>query len=485
MQIRNRATINSTTITAAVKLLCEKAGYFLPEDVYKGLQQIHANETSELAKSFYSDIFINAYLAQSSKRPICQDTGLAVIFIEIGQQVTLEGDDLESAINEGVRQAYKDGYLRKSVVNDPVFERKNTGDNTPAIIHTRIVSGDKIKIKVAPKGGGSENMSALKMFKPAEGPEAIIKFVADTVKNAGPNPCPPIQVGVGIGGTMEVAALLAKRALLNPVGKNTEFEQKILDAVQATGVGAQGMGGSQTAFSVSVEMHPCHIASMPVAVNINCHAARHAEMEIDENTVIPKEVEPEFEVPETLNQFQDDIREIQLPLKVEDIAGLKAGDRLLLSGELITGRDAAHKKLIELIKNNQELPVQVKDQVIYYVGPCPAKGDEVIGPAGPTTSGRMDAYAPALMDLGLKGMIGKGSRNQAVIDSIKKNKALYFVATGGAACYIAQKIKAMEVVTYPELGPEAIYRLKVEKFPVTVCIDSEGNNIYAPNSRTL
>lgn len=483
--------IQSSTITKAVSLLCEQASYFLPQDVFEGLQAIYSKEESELARNLLDEVFLNAYLAAKSKRPICQDTGLAVIFIDIGQNVIIEGADLILAINKGVEQAYSKGFLRKSIVNDPVFERKNTGTNTPAVIHIRIVPGSKVKITVAPKGGGSENMSALRMLKPAEEVEGVINFVVETVKNAGPNPCPPIHVGVGIGGTMEYAAFNAKKALLNKVipeveleekaktDKNAELEFRILKEIQKLGIGSQGLGGTQTAFAVSVEMSPCHIASMPVAVNINCHAARHAEIILDGNTQLPDNIEPNFEIP--LPEKKIDLsnsKKINLPLTNEDISSLKAGDKVLLTGTLYTARDAAHKKLMECIKNNEKMPFDITGQTIYYVGPCPAKENEVIGPCGPTTSGRMDSYAPELLDRGLAGMIGKGFRSPAVIEAIKANKAVYFVATGGAGVLIAQKIKKAEVIAYPELGPEAIYKLSVEDFPVTVCIDSEGNNYY-------
>lgn len=486
-----RSIINTSVITNAVSLLCQQANYYLPEDVYKGLQAIYSKESSKLSKSLLDEVFLNASLAAEIERPICQDTGLVIVFVEVGQNVAIEGKNLETAINNGVEQAYTEGFLRKSIVDDPVFERKNTKTNTPAIIHTKIVPGSKVKITVAPKGGGSENMSTLRMLKPAEGVEGIINFVVDTIKNAGANPCPPIHVGVGIGGSMEYAAILAKKALLNKVipeaeleklaqnDKKAELELKIMQKIQKLGIGVQGLGGTQTAFAVSVEMHPCHIASMPVAVNINCHAARHAEIILDENSQILDKLKPSFDIPfQAESADTSSFKKLDLPLKNEDISELKAGDKVLLTGILYTARDAAHKRLIECIKNNVEMPVDIKEQTIYYVGPCPAKDNEVIGPAGPTTSGRMDIYAPELLNLGLKGMIGKGYRSPAVIEAIKANKAVYFVATGGTASLLAQKIKQAEVVAYPDLGPEAIHKLYVENFPVIVCIDSNGDNYY-------
>lgn len=483
--------INTSEITKAVKLLCQHANYYLPEDVYDGIKNMLACENSKLAKSLLNEILENAYLAYDKSRPICQDTGLAVIFIEIGQDVELLGDDLRTAIDNGVKEAYTEGFLRKSVVDDPLFERKNTKTNTPAIIHFNIVPGNKVKIIVAPKGGGSENMSAVKMLKPSEGEAGVIKFVVDTVRQAGSNPCPPINVGVGIGGTMEYAAYLSKKALLREIiplkeleekaksDKKAELELKILKEIQNLGIGTQGLGGSLTALGVSVEFQPCHIASLPVAVNINCHAARHAEITLTDKTVISDEIFSIFKIPpHSAAGESTQAKSIKLPLKEEDIVNLKAGDTVLLSGPMYTGRDAAHKRLIETLNQKQPLPVDLKGQTIYYVGPCPAKENEVIGPAGPTTSGRMDAYAPILLNLGLKGMIGKGFRNENVIEAIKANKGIYFVATGGAGVLLAQRIKKAEVVAYEDLGPEAIYKLEVENFPVTVCIDCQGNNYY-------
>lgn len=483
--------INTSQITKAVKLLCQQANYFLPQDVFEGIQDMYLNEKSELGKKLLNEIITNAFLAAKTKRPMCQDTGLTVVFIDIGQNVILEGANLTDAINEGVKEAYAEGYLRKSIVENPIFGRKNTQTNTPAVVHTQIVPGNTVRIIVAPKGGGSENMSTLKMLKPAEGVDGVVNFVVESVKNAGANPCPPINVGVGIGGSMEKAAYLAKKALLNHIVPLEELKEKaktdekaalelrILEEIQKLGIGTQGLGGSLTAFGVSVEMYPCHIASLPVAVNINCHAARHAEITLGENTQVEEKLEPKFEIPQPEEiKVSKDTKRITLPLKEEDIRNLKAGDTVLLNGYLYTGRDAAHKRLINCLDNNEPLPVDLKGQTIYYVGPCPAKYNEVIGPAGPTTSGRMDAYAPRLLDLGLKGMIGKGYRTDSVVESIKKNKAIYFVATGGAGALIAQKIKEAEVVAYPDLGPEAIYKLTIEDFPATVCIDSKGENYY-------
>ena len=490
--IKNRSEIKSSLITDAVSYLCKKAACFLLEDVYKGIKDIYSRETSETAKGFLEEILVNANIAYKTGRPICQDTGIVVVFIEIGQNVAIEGEPLETAVNQGVEKAYKEFSLRKSIIKDPVFDRINTGTNSPAVIYTEVIPGNTVKISVMLKGSGSENMSVVRMLKPSDGVEGIINFVVETVKNAGPNSCPPLHVGIGIGGTMEYAGILAKKALLSTITQlselkkftkndsKKELELKILNKIQDTGVGAEGFGGKYTAFAVSVETYPCHMASLPVAVNLNCHAARHAEIIIDENTKIPENIEPDFEIP-LLNNFIDysGYKKLYLPLENENIENLNAGDRVLLTGTIYTARDAAHKKLFQQLKDSKELPFSLQNQVIYYAGPCPAAQNEVIGPVGPTTSERMDAYTPKLLDWGLKGTIGKGRRSAEVVESIRKNKAVYFAATGGAACLISEKIKSAKVIAYPELGAEAVYRLEVEDLPVVVCIDSKGNDFYS------
>ncbi|HSA07028.1 MAG TPA: fumarate hydratase [Candidatus Gastranaerophilales bacterium] len=487
----NLSYIKSSLITDAVCFLCRKAACILPEDVYIGINELYSKETSETARGFLEEILVNAEIAAETQRPICQDTGITVVFIEIGQNVFIEGEDLESAVNNGVAKAYQQFFLRKSVVENPIFNRKNTQTNTPAVIHTQIVHGNSVKITVLPKGSGSENMSAVKMLKPSDGIDEIVNFVLETVKNAGANSCPPLHVGIGIGGTMEYAALLSKKALLNKImplselkkaaktDEKKELELRIFLEIQKTKIGAEGFGGNSTAFAVNIETYPCHIAGLPIAVNLNCHAARHAEIIIDENTIIPDKLQTKFEISKYRNKIDySKYKKLTLPLENKDIIDLKAGDRVLLTGEIYTARDAAHKKLIEALKSNKELPFELKNQIIYYTGPCPAMADEIIGPAGPTTALRMDKYTPQLLDLGLKGMIGKGGRGYEVLESIKKNKAIYFVATGGAGCLISQKIKSADIIAYPELGPEAIYKLVVEDFPVIASIDSEGNTVF-------
>jgi len=460
--------IHTDEIIAVVERLCVEANYFLGEDVLKAFDRCRASEESPLGKDTFTRLIENAAIARKERVPICQDTGMAVIFVELGQGMHIEGMDLTEAINQGVRQGYVNGFLRKSIVKDPTFDRINTRDNTPAVIHYDIVPGDLLKITVAPKGFGSENMGNIRMFKPSEGIEGIIKFVVDTVDRAGGNPCPPIIVGVGVGGNMEKAAILAKKSLLRTVGEHnldpnwSKVEDEILERVNKLGIGPQGLGGTQTAMAVFIETYPTHIAGMPVAVNINCHAARHKYIEMSgRETLVTK-----------------GNRVIQTPLTKEKVAGLKAGDSVLISGTIYTGRDAAHEKIVEAIDRGEELPFDIKDQIIYYMGPSPGKPGRVIGSAGPTTSYRMDSYAPKLIAHGLTGMLGKGLRSAEVIKSMKEHGAVYFVTTGGAGAFLSKCIKSTEVVAYPELGPEKVSKLTVENLPAIVAIDASGNNIY-------
>lgn len=460
--------IHTDEIIVAVERLCIEANYFLGEDVLKALDRCRALEESPLGKSTFTRLIENAAIARKERVPICQDTGMAIIFVELGQEMHIEGMDLTEAINQGVRQGYVNGFLRKSMVKDPTFDRMNTKDNTPAVIHYDIVPGDLLKITVVTKGFGSENMGDLKMLKASDGIDGIIKFVVDTVDRAGGNPCPPIIVGVGVGGNMEKAAILAKKSLLRTVGEHhpdpnwSKVEDEILERVNKLGIGPQGLGGTQTAMSVFIETYPTHIAGMPVAVNINCHAARHKYIEMSgRETIVTKG-----------NQV------IQTPLTKKKLADLKAGDSVLISGIIYTGRDAAHKKIVEAIDSGEELPFDIKDQIIYYMGPSPGKPGQVIGSAGPTTSYRMDSYAPKLIAHGLTGMLGKGIRSTEVIKSMKEHGAVYFVTIGGAGAFLSKCIKSVEVVAYPELGPEKVSKLTVEDLPAIVAIDASGNDIY-------
>lgn len=479
--------IKSEKITEAVSNLCKQANIYISKDVYKALLNSYQEETSEKSRNALGQILENLRIAAELKRPMCQDTGIVIVFAEIGQNIIIEGKNFEEAVNLGVEKAYIENFFRKSTVKDPIFERINTGNNTPAIIHTSIVSGNSIKISVCLKGAGSENMSTAIMLKPSAGIEGVIDFVVETVKNAGANPCPPIRLGIGIGGTLEYAAVLSKKALFQEVKTEQELttlsennklaalELDILKKTNSLKIGTAGLGGNTTVFGINILTYSTHIASLSVAVTINCHASRHAEAEIFENDIKYDFENFQYQF-ENINIENQNLKKLNTE-DIESLRNLKAGEQVLLKGFVYTARDAAHKRMMECIDKGQDLPVEIKDKIIYYVGPCPAKENEIIGPAGPTTSSRMDKYVPILMkQKGLLGSIGKGNRSEEVINSIKDNKGVYFIATGGAACLLAQKIISAEVIAYPDLGPEAIYKLELQDFPVTVAIDSTGCN---------
>lgn len=482
------SSIEAQRITEVVSNLCKQANIYITRDLYNALWDSYVTENTIESKFILDQMLENINLASKHIRPICQDTGIVVVFIEVGQNVHIKNGLLEDSINKGVEKAYRENYFRKSIVQSPIFNRVNTGNNSPAVIHTKIVEGNSIKIILSIKGCGSENMSTLKMLKPSDGIEGIVDFVIETIKNAGSNPCPPIRLGIGIGGTMEYAALLAKKSLTLPIKPKKELELNarfddiakleldLLKKINEIKIGAGGLGGSTTALSVNILTAPTHIAALPLAVNINCHVSRHASAEIFDNKV-------KYNFDDFILEF-DDIPHNMENIKrvdssdVETLRNLKVGDRLLLSGEIYTARDAAHKAIFESLQKNEELPIDIKDKIIYYVGPCPAKDDEIIGPAGPTTSERMDKYTPILLEQKVLGFIGKGQRSSSVTNSIRKNNGLYLIAAGGAGILLSQKVVKAEIIAYPELGPEAIYRLKIIDFPVIVGIDSKGNDIY-------
>lgn len=475
--------ICSEKIEEAVYTLCKQANIYTTKDIYKSLINAYNNELSENAKVVIGEILQNIKLSAQSQRPLCQDTGFVTVFVELGKEVVIEGNLLNDSINKAVAKAYIENYFRKSIVDSPIFNRINTGDNTPAIIHVDITEGDSINIKVAIKGCGSENMSSIKMLKPSDGTSGIIDFVKETVKNAGSRPCPPIRLGIGIGGTFEKSAILSKKALLLPINNYNniktlseiqKLELNILNQCNELAVGAAGLGGNNTVLGVNILTYPTHIAAMPVAININCHSSRHAEAVIKQNAIHYnfEELQTEFE---TININNSAYEKIDIN-NIEKIRSLKAGSKVLLSGKILTARDAAHKKIIEILNSGNKLPFDIKDKLIYYVGPCPAKNDEVIGPCGPTTSSRMDSYTPILLQEGSLGGIGKGTRSNEVIDAIKKYKGVYFIATGGAANLLKAKVSSAKVIAFEELGPEAVYELEVVDFPVTLAIDSYGVN---------
>ena len=447
--------INTEKIKTAIKNLCQKSAVKIDKKSYEMLLETYKKEQNPDSKEILAQILQNLHLANLTQRPICQDTGQVIVFLEIGQNIFITGKHLEKAINEAVADCYNKNYLRKSV-NSPLA-RENTQNNTPAIIHTEITDSDNIKITVCLKGGGSENMSTSKMLYPAKGKDGVLEFVKETVKYASSKTCPPITIGVGIGGNLETSAINAKKALFLKT-KQTPLEKEFLDAVNSLNIGASGKGGTTTAIDLKIIETPCHIASLPVSVSLNCHAVRHS------SAIIRDEIEYDFEDYDTTEfEFSKDTKEIFVD-DIETVKNLKTGEKILLTGKIYTARDQAHKRFLE----DEKKPFEIKNSIIFYAGPCPAAPDEIIGPIGPTTSARMDVFTEKLLKMGLLGTIGKGERSDEIIKAFQKHNAVYFGATGGAASLLGQCVKSSKIIAYPELGPEALYELYVEKMPLFV-----------------
>ena len=475
-------SLTQREVSSIVSRLVQAANRELPQDVESALLVAREKEESQNGRLALDIIVENARLARQTGLPICQDTGIDVVFVKIGQEVNIEGD-LAGAVNEGIALGTAEGRLRCSVC-DPVT-RENTGDNTPAVVHIEPVAGNTLEISVLPKGCGSENMSTVTMLPPSAGKDGIVRAVADQILRAGPNPCPPGIIGIGIGGTMEKAALLAKKALLRPVGsKNSRddvarLEDRIFVQVNGLGIGPLGLGGSVTSLGVAAEIYPCHIASLPLAINIQCHAARHCTARWKNGSWLM--VQPHLSFENDVRHptaFKDRAFRIDLPFSESVIAGLRAGDWVLLNGFVYTGRDQTHRRLVKMLDSGVSLPMDLKDQLIYYVGPCPAPQGRPVGSAGPTTSYRMDAYTPRILDEGVLATMGKGKRSPEVRAAMKERGAVYFAAIGGAGAYLANCIESCELIAFPELGPEALYRMKVKDFPAIVINDVTGADFY-------
>ena len=476
--------IKTSEIEEQVAQLIQQANRFLPLDVLQAMERARDAEEDSGARLILDILLENAELSRTSGLPVCQDTGIDVVFVQAGPDCLVEGDVM-SAINSGIARGTREGYLRKSVC-DPVT-RKNTGDNTPAVVHWFVSTEPGFRLSVLPKGCGSENMSALKMLPPSAGLEGVADFVLERIRQAGPNPCPPGIAGIGIGGTMEQAALLAKKALLRPLGKSNprsdlaQLEQALLSRINGLGIGPQGLGGSTSALSVAVEAFPCHIASLPVALNIQCHAARRAVACFQDGRWKMEETGKIMATGRSgaMNSLLSLAKALDLPLSREKVSGLRAGDWVKLSGRILTGRDQTHRRLCELMDDGVSLPVELENQLIYYVGPSPAPPGHVIGSAGPTTSYRMDAYTPRILSRGVLGLMGKGKRSPDVVESIKEHGAVYLATIGGAGAFLSSCITASRVVAFEDLGPEALYELEVKDFPAVVINDSLGNDYYS------
>jgi fumarate hydratase class I len=464
--------------------------YYHPADYVEALTKAYTEESSPAAKDAMAQILVNSRLCAEGHRPICQDTGIAVVFLKIGMNVHWDATmSVADMVNEGVRRAYlqPDNVLRASILADPAGARQNTRDNTPAVIHMEVVPGDTLDVKIAAKGGGSENKAKFAMLLPADN---IADWVVNTVPGMGAGWCPPGILGIGIGGTPEKAMLLAKESLLAPIdmhelktrgpaNASEKLRLDIFERVNALGIGAQGLGGLTTVLDVKILDYPTHAASKPVAIIPNCAATRHAHFVL--NGSGPATFEPPaLDTWPTIALGSDGARRVNLDtLKREDLLNWKAGEKLLLTGKLLTGRDAAHKKLVELIQRGETLPVDFTNRFIYYVGPVNPVRHEVVGPAGPTTATRMDKFTDTLLEKsGLIGMIGKAERGPAGLDAIKKHKAVYCIAVGGAAYLVSKAIRSSRLLAFPELGMEAIYEFEVQDMPVTVAVDTGGTSVH-------
>lgn len=472
--------------------------YYHPQDFLQQMARAYATEQSAAARDAIAQILTNSRLCAEGKRPICQDTGIINVFVKAGMDIRWEGftDGLEAAINEGVRRAYldSDNPLRASIVDPPEGGRRNTKDNTPAVIQVELVPGDSLDVTVAAKGGGSENKAKLAMLNPSD---SIVDWVLKTVPTMGAGWCPPGMLGLGIGGTAEKATLLAKQALMQDIDMHELLARGPKDAVErlrvelyekvnALGIGAQGLGGLTTVLDVKILQYPTHAASKPVALIPNCAATRHVHFTLDGSGPAHLEAPSLADWPDV--QWQPDAQKSQRvnldTLTPEQVASWKPGQTLLLSGRMLTGRDAAHQRIREMLAKGEALPVDFRGRVIYYVGPVDPVRDEVVGPAGPTTSTRMDKFTEMMLaQTGLLAMIGKAERGPAAIEAIRKHRSAYLMAVGGAAYLVARAIRQAKVVAFADLGMEAVYEFEVQDMPVTVAVDAGGTSVHTTGPR--
>jgi fumarate hydratase class I len=469
--------------------------YYHPLDYIQALGEAYRHEQSAAARDAIAQILTNSRMCAQGHRPICQDTGIVVAFVKIGMGVRWDGAGMSvtDMVNEGVRRAYMhpENVLRASIVSDPAGMRKNTRDNTPAVIHMEVVPGDTVEVSVAAKGGGSENKSKFTMLNPSD---SIVDWVLKTVPAMGAGWCPPGMLGIGVGGSAEKAMVLAKEALMEPIdmhelkrrGPSNRLEElrvEICDKVNALGIGAQGLGGLTTVLDVKIRDFPTHAASLPVAIIPNCAATRHVHFVLDGSGPARFEAPRLEDWPDVHWAPAPDARRVDLArLTKQDVAGWKPGETLLLSGKLLTGRDAAHKRIADLLRKGHSLPegVDFRNRFIYYVGPVDAVRGEAVGPAGPTTATRMDKFTETMLEhTGLLGMIGKAERGPEAIDAIKRHGAVYLIAVGGAAYLVSKAIKSSRVVAFADLGMEAIYEFEVQDMPVTVAVDAAGNSVHS------
>jgi fumarate hydratase, class I len=489
--------IRQDDLIESVAAALQYISYYHPADYITHLARAYEREQGPAAKDAIAQILTNSKMSALGHRPICQDTGIVNVFLKVGMNVRWEGftGGLEDAVNEGVRRAYNhpDNTLRASVVADPHFARKNTRDNTPAVIFTEIVPGNTVDITVAAKGGGSENKSKMVMMNPSD---SLVDWVLKTVPTMGAGWCPPGMLGIGIGGTAEKAVLLAKESLMEDLdmyelqAKSSRGEAltpvetlrlELYEKVNALGIGAQGLGGLTTVLDVKIKMYPTHAASKPVAMIPNCAATRHAHFVLDGSGPVYLEA-PSLDLWPDVNWAPDTEKSTRVDLNTltkEQVAAWKPGQTLLLNGKMLTGRDAAHKRIQDMLARGEKLPVDFTNRVIYYVGPVDPMGDEAVGPAGPTTATRMDKFTDMMLSqTGLIAMIGKAERGPTAIEAIQKHRSAYLMAVGGAAYLVSKAIKHAQVVGFADLGMEAIYEFDVVDMPVTVAVDAGGTSAH-------
>ncbi len=482
------------TVAAALQYI----SYYHPADYIAHLARAYEREQGPAAKDAIAQILTNSRMCAEGHRPICQDTGIVNVFLKIGMDLRFEGfpGSLQEAVDEGVRRAYldPDNKLRASILADPIFDRRNTRDNTPAVVHMSLVPGHTLDITVAAKGGGSENKSKFKMMNPSDD---LVAWVLETVPTMGAGWCPPGMLGIGVGGTAEKAMLLAKEALMEPIdmaellarGPANRLEAlriELYEKVNALGIGAQGLGGLSTVLDVKIATWPTHAAGKPVAMIPNCAATRHAHVVMDGSGAAYLEP-PGLDLWPDVHWAPDTQRSRRVDLDTltpAEVASWKPGDTLLLNGRMLTGRDAAHQRIVDLLARGEALPVDFTNRVIYYVGPVDPVRDEVVGPAGPTTATRMDKFTETMLArTGLLAMIGKAERGPVAIEAIRRHRSAYLMAVGGAAYLVAKAIRSARVVGFEDLGMEAIYEFEVKDMPVTVAVDASGSSVHETGPR--
>src|SRR5580704_9331494 len=490
------ATIKQSDFITSVADALQYISYYHPEDFITNLTRAYELEESPAAKDAMAQILINSRMSAEGHRPVCQDTGIVTAFVKLGMETRWDNDGkplltVQQMVDEGIRRAYNDpdNKLRASILRDPAFSRKNTGDNTPSVVSVEMVPGGEVDVTVAAKGGGSEAKSKFAMLNPSD---SIVDWVLKTVPTMGAGWCPPGMLGIGIGGTAEKAMVMAKESLMEPIdiqeliargpkGWLEELRVELYEKVNALGIGAQGLGGLTTVLDVKIMAAPTHAASKPVAIIPNCAATRHLHFSLDGSGVAKLAV-PSLDAWPKVQWVADaaSSRRVDLnTLTKEEVASWQPGQRLLLSGKMLTGRDAAHKRISDMLAKGEPLPVDFKNRVIYYVGPVDPVRDEAVGPAGPTTATRMDKFTELMLaQTGLIAMIGKAERGPVAIEAIKKHNAAYLMAVGGAAYLVSKAIRSAKVLAFEDLGMEAIYEFDVQDMPVTVAVDSTGTSVH-------